>query len=176
VRLVQRPDDAGWALEVPYAAHHRPTDGWREKLRKMHNLTMGRVTVEGVHAERIAGLLLPRINGRGAPLRRVEEAVSFIEAVGEPASVFAHAAGRTREWGRAQMWGDTGALRFLPQPVRLALEMAAHEDVERRAMEGELALLEAAWRDAEAVAAIADDLLLPAAVGEKLRALKGEDG
>jgi hypothetical protein len=88
--------------------------------------------------------------------------------------VFAHAAGRTREWGREQLWGDTGALRFLPQPVRLALEMAAHEDVERRAMEGELALLEAAWREAEEVAAIADGLLVPAGVAARLRALKGE--
>ena len=36
---------------------------------------------------------------------------------------------------------------------RLALEMAVHEESERRAMEGELAVLEAAWRDAEIIAA-----------------------
>jgi hypothetical protein len=42
---------------------------------------------------------------------------------------------------------------------RLALEMAANEDSERRAMEGELAELEAAWREAEEIAAIADNLL-----------------
>ncbi|AHG88004.1 hypothetical protein J421_0467 [Gemmatirosa kalamazoonensis] len=41
---------------------------------------------------------------------------------------------------------------------RLALEMAANEDVERRALEGELAELEAAWREAEEIAAIADQL------------------
>ena len=45
--------------------------------------------------------------------------------------------------------------------TRLALEMAAHEETERRAMEGELAALEAAWREAEEVAAIADRLLSP---------------
>jgi hypothetical protein len=38
----------------------------------------------------------------------------------------------------------------------LALEMAVHEESERRALEGELALLEAAWREAEEVAQIAD--------------------
>jgi hypothetical protein len=40
----------------------------------------------------------------------------------------------------------------------LALEMALHDESERRAMEGELAALEDAWRDAEAIARIADAL------------------
>jgi hypothetical protein len=42
--------------------------------------------------------------------------------------------------------------------VLLGLEMALHEEDERRAMEGELASLEAAWREAEEIAAIADAL------------------
>ena len=49
-----------------------------------------------------------------------------------------------------------GAMEFtFTSPVaamRLALEMAAHEDSERRALEGELALLEQAWKEAEEVA------------------------
>jgi hypothetical protein len=49
-------------------------------------------------------------------------------------------------------------LPLLPLVDRLALEMAANEDIERRAMEGELADLEAAWRDAEQIASIADDM------------------
>jgi hypothetical protein len=57
---------------------------------------------------------------------------------------------------------NRGALPRLPAPMRLALEMALHEDTERRAMEGELALLEAAWREAEEIAAIADSLFAPA--------------
>jgi hypothetical protein len=40
----------------------------------------------------------------------------------------------------------------------LALEMALHEEQERRALEGELAELEAAWRQAEEIAEIADRL------------------
>jgi hypothetical protein len=40
----------------------------------------------------------------------------------------------------------------------IALEMALHEATERRALEGDLAALEAAWRDAEEIAAIADAL------------------
>jgi hypothetical protein len=42
--------------------------------------------------------------------------------------------------------------------VALALEMALHEETERRALEGELAMLEAMWRQAEEIAAIADRL------------------
>jgi hypothetical protein len=44
---------------------------------------------------------------------------------------------------------------------RLALEMAVHEEAERRAMEGELATLQRAWEDAEQIAAICDDDLTP---------------
>ncbi|CAN5785591.1 hypothetical protein BH23GEM6_BH23GEM6_00840 [soil metagenome] len=42
--------------------------------------------------------------------------------------------------------------------MRLALEMSLHEQSERRALEGELAELEAAWKDAEEIAAIANAL------------------
>ena len=52
----------------------------------------------------------------------------------------------------------------MPQPTRLALEMALHEEQERRALEGELWRLEQAWREAEEIAAISDDLLLPEGV------------
>ena len=41
---------------------------------------------------------------------------------------------------------------------RLALEMAAHEDDERAALDAELGALAAAWREAEEIAAIADAL------------------
>ncbi len=44
--------------------------------------------------------------------------------------------------------------------------MATHEESERRAMEGELEILETAWRQAEEIAGIADSLLLPAEVDE----------
>lgn len=64
-------------------------------------------------------------------------------------------------WGR----GGTGsepqtALPHLPLVDRLALEMAANEDAERRALEGELRQLEIAWKEAEEIAGIADSLLL----------------
>jgi hypothetical protein len=63
-------------------------------------------------------------------------------------------------WSR----GGTGSeertpLHWIPDVDRLALEMAANEDVERKALEGELRQLEEAWREAEEIAAIADHLL-----------------
>jgi hypothetical protein len=46
------------------------------------------------------------------------------------------------------------------------MEMAANEDVERRALAGELAELREAWKEAEEIAAIADDLLVGDALEE----------
>ena len=40
----------------------------------------------------------------------------------------------------------------------LALEMSLHEEAERRAFDGELTILEAAWREAEELARVADGL------------------
>lgn len=53
------------------------------------------------------------------------------------------------------------AMHELPGYVRLALEMAAHEEQERRFLALHLSVLEEAWQEAEQIAAIADDLLLP---------------
>lgn len=62
-------------------------------------------------------------------------------------------------WGHGGIGSEPrAALIDVPLVDRLALEMAAHEDAERRALDGELAELEAAWRDAEEIAAIADAL------------------
>jgi hypothetical protein len=62
-------------------------------------------------------------------------------------------------WGRGSITSEPSTLMLrLPLVDRLALEMAANEDTERRAMDGELNELERAWRDAEEVAAIADGM------------------
>jgi hypothetical protein len=54
--------------------------------------------------------------------------------------------------------------------------MAAHEESERRALEGELAALVLAWRRAEEIAAIADSLLTPPAVDALLKRHKARQG
>ena len=66
-----------------------------------------------------------------------------------------------QSWTRGQEPTNPGALPRLPRALRLALEMSLHEDSEQAALDGELALLAAAWREAEELAAIADGLLTP---------------
>ena len=69
--------------------------------------------------------------------------------------------GRDRWQGgfRGAQW-STGLFGLDPVQ-RLALEMALHEDAERAALEGELGELERAWQEAEEIAGISDNLLLP---------------
>ncbi len=160
-----------WALEVPYARTIERPGTWRDVFI-LNGVEAGRVTLQGDRAERAAALLLPRINARGARGEQVRDAVRLIEESGGPQRVFHHAASGIRDYAARQYWGDTGSIAWLPAEVRLALEMAVHEESERRALEGELAELEAAWRSAEEVAAIADDLLLPDPVQRLLARMK----
>jgi hypothetical protein len=120
------------------------------------------VQLRGATALRAASHILPRINSFGGRTAEVKNAVSLIEEVGEPERVFAMA---------PRLVGQTRLTR-MDQQTRLALEMAAHEESERRAMEGELAALEAAWRGAEEIAAIADRLLIPESIENWIRRQK----
>jgi hypothetical protein len=127
----------------------------------------------GEAAIRAAGALLPRINQKGGSRDEVQRAVSVLEADPAPERVFTRAVGsldRTERWSAGKH--GVSLLHKLPLHTRLALEMAAHEDAERRALEGELHILEAAWREAEEIAGIADDMFLPEAVEMDLARLK----
>lgn len=55
----------------------------------------------------------------------------------------------------APAWMGSGPMGTLEA---LAFEIALNHEDERRAMSGQLAILEAPWRDAERIAAIADRL------------------
>jgi hypothetical protein len=132
-----------------------------------------RTTLDGPEAIVAARLVLPALNSRGAGQIAVREAVGFLEETPDPDALFARAA---RSFSPEGLGGNgaTVPLRNVAPVVRLALEMAAHEETERRALEGELHILEAAWRDAEEIAHIADDMFLPASVDEELARLKWE--
>jgi hypothetical protein len=116
-------------------------------------------------AARVAAVLLPQISRFGAGQSAVYEALEMIDRTGDPRKYLGAFRPQGRENGR---WGvahwprdqDYYGLLALPRPELLALEMATHEEQERRALEGELAELERAWQEAEEVAAIADDLLI----------------
>ncbi|HSJ14520.1 MAG TPA: hypothetical protein VK939_08895 [Longimicrobiales bacterium] len=123
------------------------------------------IEVFGPEALRAAGLLLPPANRFGGNRQQVQAAVREIERSSQPQRYLHDVALRNS----AAPQGITA----LPATVRLALEMAAHEETERRALEGELAELERAWQDAEEIAAISDSLLLPGSVRRAFDRLRG---
>jgi hypothetical protein len=132
------------------------------------------LTLTGDDAVRAASALLPRLNSGGGSAEQVQRAVGIIEQAGTPTELFWQAARDLRNRS-ASSWGDPRrrtALKRIPVTTRLALEMATHEESERRALEGELYLLEEAWKQAEEVAAIADDMFLPASVDAELARLR----
>ncbi len=70
-------------------------------------------------------------------------------------------------WGHGGIGSESRTpLYRLPPEDRLAMEMASNEDVERRALDGELTELREAWKEAEEIAAIADNLLVGDALDE----------
>jgi hypothetical protein len=121
------------------------------------------VELHGESAQRAAAMLLPAVNRYGATRTQVADAVKLLESADTPLGVFALTV-------RQQ---DHALVTKLQPSVRIALEMAAHEERERRALEGELSTLEREWREAEEIAAIADNLLVPARVEQVLAMLHG---
>jgi hypothetical protein len=173
----------GWNLRVPYAL---PSDAPRVlrsgqlfrpgPLSNVPDQT-GSAILTGDEAVQVARQLLPTINAKGARASTVSSAVDLLEETPDARELFGRYTTVPRTPGRASPRkprdGTPGAcIMQLPAPVRLALEMIANEESERRALEGELAELESAWRDAEEIAAIADDMFLPEGTAEELAALK----
>ena len=117
---------------------------------------------DGVEAMQAASTVLAGANKYGASPSQVQEAVDRVEDCGD-ANAYLMAAsdlggsrgGRITSVLRA--WRHLGTMR-LSRTECLALEMSLHEEAERRAFDGELAILEAAWREAEALARVADAL------------------
>jgi hypothetical protein len=142
--------------------------------------------VQGEEAMRIASVALARFNANGGSAADVATAVRWLEAgndpIADPATFQGYGALIARAAAvagpvtapRAGLLSPAAithravlktegavALYHLPRAIRLAMEIAVNDEQERAAMEGELAALEHAWREAEEIAAIADDLLLP---------------
>ena len=143
----------------------------------------GQSRFEGPEAVRVASIVVPAVNRFGGSRQTVAAAVNEIEQVGGPeryveqlarrGEVVTAVRGKPHRFGRKGRIGKTGLYGLTPID-RLGLEMALHEESERRAMQGELALLEAAWRDAEEIAAIADDMFVPSNVRASLDRLRGK--
>ena len=132
----------------------------------------GMLHLKGQTARDAAVRLLPAVNPMGGSADDVQAAVGRIERAGSAERFLRDQSRRASKLTRVVIHVDRSfrsadedawqsGLYGLSTPASLALEMALHEDEENRALEGELAALEQAWRDAEEVGAIADSLLLP---------------
>lgn len=111
------------------------------------------LTLRGPDAWLLLGRAMVRINEKGASRPMLQQALELLAQRGAGVEYI-------RSLADASPPEPTsgGSLGQLAPARSLALEMALHEATERRALEGELAVLEAAWREAEEIAAIADAL------------------
>ena len=175
-RVVARARDAEGHSFVLRRRHLRsaqlmPTMAGPESWRLQVYADGGRRELEGPDALRIGGLALANVNVAGGDADDVKYACEFVEDAGSGEAYIAKIVGRVAERRlRPELFDGTrfaaetdfvGPLQRLPSLTRLALEMAVHEEVERKALDGEIAGLERAWQEAEEIAAIADDLLMP---------------
>ena len=179
VLLVRRHEVREAAMLPPTA---REPWGLRISHRKprVHDLPWWRydpdaetTDIRGENAMRAAAQILPHLNRKGAPAHVVSDAVKLATSNDDAAASFDAAA---RFVAKKRSWNDFGKgamLHLIPEELRLALEMISHEDSERRALEGELHLLEEAWKDAEEIAGISDDMFLPEDVSKRLSEMKG---
>jgi hypothetical protein len=171
--------DHGWALRVPFRTPVpvSVSSGKGDGSAGLRGLDAGvelSVLLTGDEALRAVGKLLPAMNSTGAKRSEVESAVRLISEVAEPTDLFSRYT-TPPAWSRRREFDTPTAGRpfaYLSREVLLALEMATHEDSERRALEGELSLLQDDWRQAEEIAAIADDLFVSDETRARLSSLK----
>jgi hypothetical protein len=149
----------------------------------------GCIVLGGPAATALVGKALVEINGYGARQADLDVALDRIADGGGPERFVRRAAAEKYGLevpgvGYGDLIPTLGLRRKTPERIReerarrpfplnadyatsLALEMALHDESERRAMEGDLAELQAAWREAEEIAAIAD--ALPDALDQEVR-------
>lgn len=163
VRLVPSEHDSGWQLEIPRRGRS--------------------IALAGGEALRALRATLPRANIYGGKAVEVDQAVARLEGAGSASKVLrllAQHLGHMHNMDpRHHRFVVTALGPALPHRVatarpafRLAVEIAANEELERRALDGEMNLLEQEWREAEELAAISDELLIPASVDEWVRKRK----
>lgn len=153
--LIRAEDEEDqWAMWVGCSAE-RPPPGAR-----VEDTALGpRALLRGQDGRAAAARILPHLNPTGGTVAQVREAVHWLEAVGGPERAL-HTFARSRHV-RPVLDSIERQLVTVHPEARLALEMALHEDEERRALRGDLTILRWAWRREEELAAIADGLLLP---------------
>jgi hypothetical protein len=136
------------------------------------------LVLRGGEAWTAMGRAMVHLNASAGSRDAVRQAVERLHLAGSPAELLLAAGGRglLLDGARAptptrrdrafweKVFDNSEELRRRAEarkpdwPLALALEMALHEETERRALQGELAMLQAMWRQAEEIASIADRL------------------
>ena len=140
------------------------SDGGPRQYGLAFHHSKGVELVRGPEVRRLISHVIPALSPFGGDHNQVNGAIQMIDSSGSAEYYINHA---LESANRA-----SGFFTQLPVESRLALEMSLQEDGERRALNGELKALERAWRDAEQIAAIADSLLLPGDVLERVAGLQ----
>jgi hypothetical protein len=131
-------------------AHIDPTPRYGE----VDPMSKDLVVLTGPAARAALSRAMVRVNRQGATAAHLKDADRLLTVAGSAEKLIRDAA-----LGGAALGYKAGTNpQVLAGPGALAFEMALHEEAERQAMEGELSALEAAWRQAEEIAAIADKL------------------
>jgi hypothetical protein len=145
----------------------------------------GAARIVGRDALRVAGTLMPHVNRFGGDQKTVQTAVRALDDAGGadaylerltnqlPHALFTGMPDKPGRRVSSRNIKYTTGLFGLGGPESLALEMALHEESEMRALQGELAELESAWRAAEEIAAIADTVLAPRSIQDAFNKLRG---
>jgi hypothetical protein len=174
VRILPGPPElGGWTLRMHKAMNDVT---WRQRwdmgLMSIEK-TQRDVVLTGDVARRASATLLPLVNASGGSRNAVREATKIVETENSLDDLFRRVA-RAKS-GSLLINVVPDSLGALPRALRLALEMAVHEDEERAVLEGELTHLERRWREAEEIAGIADDMFLPTGTDARLDALRASN-
>jgi hypothetical protein len=143
----------------------------RSTLTRLHRWVTNssnpdRITLSADAAHGLLTRSMVRINAPGAGDKDLRQALEMLQLHGTPERLLERATGgpmmiAERHWTvtKRLQFRDLGPSgRPVPNPVALAFEMLLHEEVERRALAGELEQLREQWREAEEIASIADNL------------------
>lgn len=152
--LVPLPDEeVRWGLSLP---ERTGVKRWRLSGRKIARS----VLIKGSEAGVVLARILPAVAGTSGSRKQVASALHLLDQRNTLDGLVTAPGVRLRK-GSMQMYGGAGTIEKLLPEARLAIEMLANEESERRWLEGELKLLERQWREAEKLAVIADGLALP---------------
>jgi len=157
-----------WSLRLRHV-RDSPASAGADNPRMTPHDDHRHTVLRGDDAIRALAKFLPVVNREGSVAPVVKMSVDLVT---EHRDLRPLLAGVPPAGQRPMVRNGENPLSSVSPVLLLALEMSLHEADELRALEGELRELEARWREAEEIAAIADGMFLPTDIGERLHRLR----